>query len=267
MTEDVRRSPLVDWLLIGLAMLSVVLVAYSVLGDLQGQQRMVFFYIDCGICAVFLAEFLWSWHGADWRRHFLIRNWYDVLGMIPVAHPSFLDGGWTGLLWVLVVLARIGRAADRVVGERITAALTQRASVALVGAIRQPLTVAILDDVADVLQSGHYSRNLAAALLENQAELTVMIREKLEQDRLTGRVSLVPFHESLIDTVTETTLRVVFAVLADPRTDELIADVLRENIEQLREQVRAKAYGSGQGPTAFGPRDDIPGLLPRRPGL
>jgi hypothetical protein len=94
-----------------------------------------------------------------------------------------------------------------------------------------------------------------------------MIREKLEQDRLTGRVSLVPFHESLIDTVTETTLRVVFAVLADPRTDELIADVLRENIEQLREQVRAKAYGSGQGPTAFRPRDDIPGLLPRRPGL
>lgn len=265
MSEDVRRSPATDVFILALAVTSVALVAYSVLGDLDARQRALVFYVDGGICVLFLAEFLWSWHGAAWHRRFLVRNWYDVLGMIPVAHPDFIDGGWTGLLWVLVVLARIGRAADRFVGKRVTAALTQRATVALVGAIRQPLTVAVLDDVADVLQSGHYTRNVAAALLENQAELTVMIREKLEQDRLTGRVSLVPFHQSLIDTVTETTLRVVLAVLADPRTDELVADVLRENILQLREQVNAKELGVGQGAPVYTERDDIPGLLPRRP--
>jgi hypothetical protein len=98
-----------------------------------------------------------------------------------------------------------------------------------------------------------------------------MIREKLEEDRLTGRVSMVPFHESLIDTVSETVLRVVFAVLADPRTDELVADVLRENIDQMRAQINEKAYGKGQATTAFKARDDIrerddiPGLHPRRP--
>jgi hypothetical protein len=253
----------IDLLVVALALLSVALVAYSVLGDLDDEQRRLIFYIDCGICVLFLAEFLWSWHGAGWRRHFLFRNWYDLLGMIPVAHPDFLDGGWSSALWVVAVLARIARAADRVVGERVTAALTQRATLALVGLIRQPLTVAVLDDVADVLQTGHYTRNVAAALLENQAELTVMIREKLEQDRLTGRVSLLPFHQSMIDTVTETTLRVVLAVLADPRTDELVADMLRENIHQLREQVEGKAYGGGQGPMAYTERDDIPGLVPR----
>jgi hypothetical protein len=263
MTQDVRRSPVIDLLVVALALLSVALVAYSVLGDLDDEQRRLIFYIDCGICVLFLAEFLWSWHGAGWRRHFLFRNWYDLLGMIPVAHPDFLDGGWSSALWVVAVLARIARAADRVVGERVTAALTQRATLALVGLIRQPLTVAVLDDVADVLQTGHYTRNVAAALLENQAELTVMIREKLEQDRLTGRVSLLPFHQSMIDTVTETTLRVVLAVLADPRTDELVADMLRENIHQLREQVEGKAYGGGQGPMAYTERDDIPGLVPR----
>jgi hypothetical protein len=265
MNEGVRRSRVTDVLVVVLAVVSVALVAYSVLGDLDGRQRLVVFYVDCGICALFLAEFLWSWHAVGWGWPFLLRNWYDVLGMVPVAHPDFLDGGWTGLLWVLVVLARIGRAADRLVGERVTAGLTQRATAALVAAVRQPLTVAVLDDVADVLRTGHYTRNLAAALLENQGELTVMIREKLEEDRLTGRVSLVPFHENLIDTVTETTLRVVFAVLADPRTDELVADVLRENLQQLREQVKAKPYGGGRGVAALGERDDIPGLLPRRP--
>ena len=263
MTQDVRRSPVIDLLVVAMALLSVALVAYAMLGDLDDEQRRLIFYVDCGICALFLAEFLWSWHGAGWRRHFLFRNWYDLLGMIPVAHPDFLDGGWSGALWVVAVLARIARAADRVVGERVTAALTQRATLALVGLIRQPLTVAVLDDVADVLQTGHYTRNVAAALLENQAELTVMIREKLEEDRLTGRVVLLPFHQNLIDTVTETTLRVVLAVLADPRTDELVADMLRENIHQLREQVENKAYGTGLAPSSYTERDDIPGLVPR----
>lgn len=267
MSEDVRPSRVTDLLVVVLALISVALVAYAVLGDLDAAERVVVFYIDCAVCALFLAEFLWSWHAVGWGRRFLVRNWYDLLGMIPVAHPDFLDGAWPGALWVLVVLARIGRAADRLVGERVTAGVTQRVTSALVALVRQPLTVAVLDDVADVLQSGHYTRNLAAALLENQAEIKVMIREKLEEDRLTGRVSLVPFHENLIDTVTETTLRVVFAVLADPRTDELVSDVLRENVQQLREQVRGSAAAGGEGVAAFPPeRDDIPGLQPRQQG-
>jgi hypothetical protein len=269
--EEVRGNRVTDALVVVLAVVSVGLVAYSVLGDLDAEQRMTVFYVDCAICGLFLAEFVWSWWQVGWGWHFLRRNWYDGVGMIPIAHPTFIDGGWTTVLWVLVVLARIGRAADRLVGERVTAALTLRATAALVSAVRQPLTVAVLDDVADVLQTGHYTRNFAAALQENQGELKRMIREKLEEDRLTGRVSLVPFHESLIDTVSETVLRVVFAVLADPRTDELVADVLRENIDQMRAQISEKAYGKGHSAAAFKARDDIPqrddipGLRPRRP--
>jgi voltage-gated potassium channel len=267
MTEQVRPSRLSNLLVVVLALASVVLVAASVLGDLDDQQRLTIFYVDCGICALFVAEFAWSWRDARWSRRFLLRNWYDVLGMVPVAHPAFIDGGWTAALWVVVVLARIGRAADRLVGERVTAALTQRATTALVDTIRLPVTVAVLDDVAEVLRGGHYARNLAAALDENHDELTSMIREKLEEDRLTGRVTLVPFHENLIDTISETTLRVVLAVLADPRTDELVADVLRENLDQLREQVRAKAHGVEPvtTPTMTEQRTDIPLLPPRLP--
>jgi hypothetical protein len=45
-------------------------------------------------------------------------------------------------------------------------------------------------------------------------------------------------HERIIDEVTETALRVVLAVLADPRTDELFSDLLRDNIEQIGRAVR-----------------------------
>jgi hypothetical protein len=65
-----------------------------------------------------------------------------------------------------------------------------------------------------------------------------MIAEKIKQDPTTGQIRLLPFHDRIINEVSETTLRVILEVLADPRTDELVADVLRDNIAQLRQAVR-----------------------------
>jgi len=48
----------------------------------------------------------------------------------------------------------------------------------------------------------------------------------------------MPFHDRLINEVTEMTLRVLLEVLADPRMDELVSDVLRDNITQIRQAVR-----------------------------
>ncbi|MPZ62917.1 MAG: ion transporter [Propionibacteriales bacterium] len=235
-----RRWRRTDLLVVALALLSVALIAYSVLADLSDRERLTVFWIDLGICVLFLGEFLGSWNEAGWRLSFLWRNWYDVLSMVPVAHPYFIEGDWTRLLWVVVVLARIGRGVDRLVGERVTAVLVSRTTTALVDTIRYPITVAVLDEVTAVLQTGHYTENVANALRENEKEIKSMVREKVKADPLTGRISLLPFHDRMVDTVSETTLRVTFEVLDDPRTDELVADVLRENITQLRDEVRRR---------------------------
>jgi len=111
---------------------------------------------------------------------------------------------------------------------------------ALVEAIREPITLAVLDEVSDVLRSGHYSQNVARALAENRPYLRAMVLEKVKQDRTVGRLSALPFHDSVVQAATDTTLRVLLEILVDPRTDELVADILRENVEQIRADVRAK---------------------------
>jgi voltage-gated potassium channel len=242
-----------DVLVVILAMVSVFLVAATAFANLDRDQQLFIFWIDVVICGLFAVEFLASWSHVDWRPTFLLRNWYDLLGMIPVAQVAFTDSGWMILLWVVVVLARIGRAVDRLVGEKVTQSVTARATAALVDAVKHPITVAVLEEVAAVLQTGHYSRNIAAALQENRHAIKDMVREKLEQDRLTGRLTAVPFSDKLVDSVSETTLRVILSVLADPRTDELIADLLRENILQMRTQVHDRAYGDGRGMTSWTP--------------
>lgn len=115
-----------------------------------------------------------------------------------------------------------------------------RASDRVVDVVKRPITIAVLDEVAAVLQTGHYTRNIAAALEENRLELKDMVAEKIKEDPAAGRINLVPFHDWIIEQASETTLRVIFEILADPRTDELVSDMLRDNITQIRQAVRAR---------------------------
>lgn len=150
-----------------------------------------------------------------------------------------------GAAIVLAVIAGfIGRAlVRRGLREPFVVRLINRSSERVISVIKRPITVAVLDEVAAVLQAGHYTRNIASALTENHEEIKEMIAEKIKADPTTRHVGLLPLHNRVIDEITETTLRVVHEVLADPRTDELIADLLRDNVNQIRTAVRAR-----QGP-------------------
>ena len=66
------------------------------------------------------------------------------------------------------------------------------------------------------------------------------VRLVLKLDPAAGHISMVPFHDRIIETAAETTIRVLLEVLADPRTDELFSDVLRDNLQQIRTTVRER---------------------------
>jgi hypothetical protein len=148
---------------------------------------------------------------------------FVVIGMVVLAVAAAVLGH---------VLVRRG------IREPLVVRMIDRGSERIVSAIQRPITVAVLDEVADVLKTGNYTRNIAAALRENHDEIKQMIAEKIEQDPTTKRIGLLPFHDRLIDEVSETALRVLLALLVDPRTDELVSDTLRDNLTQIRAAVR-----------------------------
>lgn len=140
-----------------------------------------------------------------------------------------------------VAAAFAGRALVRAgLREPFVVRLINHASERVVDVIKRPITIAVLDEVADVLQTGHYTRNIAAALRENHEEIKEMVAEKIKNDPTAGNINLIPFHDRIINEASETTLRVILEVLADPRTDELVSDMLRDNIKQIRAAVRAR---------------------------
>ena len=149
-----------------------------------------------------------------------------------------------GLIVSAIIAAFIGRGlVRRGLREPFVVRLINRVSENVIDVIKKPITVAVLDEVAEVLQSGHYTRNIASALQENHEEIKLMFAEKIKQDPTGRHIGLLPFHDRIINEASETTLRVLLEVLADPRTDELVSDLLRDNIAQIRMAVRARADG------------------------
>lgn len=120
--------------------------------------------------------------------------------------------------------------------------------------VKRPITIMVLDEVVDVIRTGHYTKNVAAALVENQRELAELVAEKVRRDPNLRVVGHIPGYHLIVTEVTETTLRVIVEMLGDPRMDELVADLLRNNLEQIKEAVRQRDH-EGQ-PTHVPP--DLP---------
>ncbi|SDC11457.1 ion transporter [Actinokineospora iranica] len=237
-----RRVSLDDWLMLALALLSVGLLAYRAFWRPAAEVAALIARVDLALCAVFAVEFLWRWRTAGFTRRFVWLNWYDVVGMVPVAHLAFRAFRLLRVVRIGMQLTRFHRPVDRSMGEELANRAMGRFGGVIIDVIKKPLTVAVLDEVVSVLRTGHYARNIASALEENRVEIRAMVLEKLKDDPQIGRLRRLPFHDEIVGAVSDAALRVVLEMLADPRTDELISDLLRENINQIRDAVRADVH-------------------------
>jgi hypothetical protein len=151
--------------------------------------------------------------------------------------------------WILVIvgavllLALIAGVLGRILLRRglrepFVVKLINRASERVVVVIKRPITIAVLEEVAAVLYTGNYTRNIAASLRENREQIQTMFADKIKQDPASRGLGLVPFHDRIVNEVTDTALRVVLEVLADPRTEDLVSEMIRENVDQIRRAVR-----------------------------
>lgn len=227
-----------------LAIVSVALLVWITFWDVSDEVHDRVVRLDYAICAVFALEFAWRWRRSRMGWRFLRSYWYEVLGMIPLSDPAFRS---FRLLRIVVILARLGRAADRAFGDRATAYVVSRFADTIVTIIRRPVTVAVLDEVIAVVQTGHYAEHVAAAIQENRAELDALIVELIREDQTTGRLKFVPFHDDIVRLVSDTVFRIVEGGLADPRVHELISDAIRESAVQLRANVRGRMHEEVRG--------------------
>lgn len=231
-----RRVAPVDVVMLLLALVSIGLLGYVAFFPHSESTAQLVFVVDTVICGIFAVEFGVRWRAAGWERSFPLRHWYEVLGMIPVAHPALRS---LRLIRVVVLVVRFARTADRVFGELATQRLVERLSRPIVRAIKKPITVAVLDEVVKVISTGSFPGTIARSLHEHQDVLRSIVTEKVRDDPQAGRLKGLPFHDEIVRGVVDTSMRVIVDVLADPRTDAFVARLVQQNALQIREAVAA----------------------------
>ena len=95
--------------------------------------------------------------------------------------PSRCCSAWSVVAAILgAVLVRLGMRRPATV-ERASR-LAERA----LGVVKRPLTIVVLDEVAAVIQTGHYTKNISAALVENHDKLKALAAEKVGRTPTSG---------------------------------------------------------------------------------
>ena len=167
-----------------------------------------------------------------------LSEWLESLSTLQVLLlvVAVLLGGSVVAVLLGAVLVRMGMKRPAVV-ERASG-LAEWA----LGLVKRPLTIVVLDEVAAVVQTGHYTKNISDAHLENHDELKDLITEKVRQDPNVRLIGRLPGYDTIVGEVSETTLRVIIEMLQDPRMDELVNDLLRNNLTQIKQAVRMRAH-------------------------
>jgi voltage-gated potassium channel len=231
------RVTAVDWLMLALALVSVGLLVYETWGPVTPQQREQILRADYVIIAIFAIEFAFRWAKDERPRTFPARYWYEVLGMVPVAHPAIRGFRLFRIIRIVVILSRFGRAADRAFGSGFTRRFLLRFKGTIVETVGDAITVKVLDETLAVLQKGDYTRNLADALERHGDDMMAIITEKVKQDPEVGAVRHLPFFEPMVATTSKVTQRILIDLLRDPRMDQMVKDIIRLNVEQIRGEV------------------------------
>jgi hypothetical protein len=225
---------LVDWLMLVLALFSVGLLVYAMIGELSRQTLYTIFLIDTVICGLFAVEFVTRWLQDDRPGSFPFRRWYEILGMIPVAHPALRGFRLLRIVRIVMLLSRFGRAADRAFGADFTYRLTRRFRAAIADAISDAVTLRMFDEVEDLIEQGNFTPNLASALEDHRREVHGLVHDRIKRDPTVGRLRHLPFFDDLVESISVVTQRTLIELLRDPRTERLGKAAIRENLDQLR---------------------------------
>ncbi|BBH16075.1 hypothetical protein Back2_03620 [Nocardioides baekrokdamisoli] len=213
--------------------------------------RQAVYGADLAISVLLGLAILWRWLRFRIGRRYLRARLWEIPALFPFIVP--VVGHWQIVLW-LVLACRIARVVDRTdsyFGDKIMAALIEHFSAPIVDAIKKPITIAVMDEVIDVLRVGTYALNVRDALDENHAQIEQMIRDLVNNDPTTKKLRYVPFHDEILTMISDTALRIFNGALEDPRTTEIIEDAIRNSAEQIR-----YALHHGVRAEAFRPRGD-----------
>lgn len=235
-----ERVGWIDWLLVGLAVLSllIVIAEQAAPSYVHGDPEVLRWLIvaDLVICGVFAIEFFVRMWGRPDKWAYTKSRWYDVLGMIPVSHPFFRGFRLLRILRIVVITSRFVRATNRTFGEMVFESTVRRFRDLLVDLIGGAVVVRGISMVEPWLVHARFAERIGEAMEHRRDDIRLMVHDAM--GRLPGgKLMALPPMRNAVAAAEAAAVEAVIEVLKSDELNRVVQQSTRNVLGELRTKI------------------------------
>lgn len=239
-----------DWTFVGLAVVSItLLVARDVYGGfLPPLADQLIVAADLSILLLFAGEFVYEIRRASNKIVYARNHWYEIVGMVPIAHWGLRAFRLVRLLRMYVV----ERYPEEVEPERdwsyaLVRGLIMHYRNVLLEEITDPIIMTSLNVIEDPLARAEHAKALGASIRERRENIHAIVLDSVTNTKGLRTFARTRYGQDIVRAVTESTLETTIHTLESEELNKVISDSIREVLDEVRSKVREKSYALETG--------------------
>lgn len=248
-----RNARDIGMLVLGVASLAIVGYDFLYRATLPREQIALLEWVDLGIVGVFAAEFAWRWRQDRWRLGFAARNWFDLLGMVPMMATNIPLFRAFRLLRIGMVASRLLRMWAFVTGQRSAQFVFDRYRAALVEQVTDRVMLSTLAMVEDVAARGGYTKALGDSLARQRGDIVAAVLKGAHEGGTGQVLAAVPGAEAAVRAAVESTVDSLVVALRSEEMQRTFAASVKAILDQTRAEVQREAWRERTALPAPGP--------------
>jgi ribosome-associated translation inhibitor RaiA len=247
-----------DWVMVALAVVDILLlVARDVYAEfLPGYFETTIVAVDLAILAIFALEFLGEIRQATKKWAYTRNHWYELVGIVPVAHWGFRAFRLVRLLRIYVVETYpLEDVPERDWSYALVRGLINHYKGVLLEEITDPIILTSISTLRDPMVRARWTETIGGSLEDHREEIHTSVSQALEENPRVGPLVRTRPGKRLVREVTDATLDSMIHTLQSEELNEVVAESIDEVLDELSDRVREKEYRQ-KGGTMFRPTYD-----------
>lgn len=241
-TERVRRVLLVDYVLIGLAIVSIFLVVLDWTVPLTPGERNAIVWIDRAAIAAFGLSFAARVGLSRDAPDRIKVRWPELIGLLPLFEPVVTGLRFYPIVQVVVVGARLSSGLDRHLGERALRRIVDRYSHMIAEEITDRVLIRGAHVAEDVARKGRYAASVGESLDARRDDIHGSVDRALDANPNLRAVSHLPGVSRIVHGTVDATLDAAIAQLTSDEMDRVVHEVIHRTFEDFRVEVARKEW-------------------------
>ncbi|MCB1168779.1 MAG: hypothetical protein KDK25_00510 [Leptospiraceae bacterium] len=255
-----------DYFLLSLVVIDTLLLllrgSYDVFLDRRVSLALIGF--DFFVLTLWGIDFLRRLWKEEDRWRFLTRNWYEVIGLIPIVmlRPFLLLRG----VKLGIAFYKLGKASEDV-SQSLTREITFRFRDIIVDTIADAVFLQSLGRVEEVMSRLDYAELARKAFKNHQEELDALVKESLHTKSMMGELSRIPFMDGVVNRIGGDVSKIISEVLEAEVAGSIMKEITRGILAEMHDRVRQldleRLTSDGRLRKNWSPMDGGPGDMPQ----